>query len=639
MPGTIGTAYVQIMPSAQGMKSNLEKALGGEQIGKSLSEKIGGGLKKGLVVAGKAAAAGIAAAGTAAIAVGKQAFDSYANFEQLVGGIETLFGAGGKSFEEFWAASGKSIKDATYEYSALQKAQNDVLRNADEAYKTAGLSANEYMETAIGFSGALLKSLGGDTQAAANLTDMAIKDMADQANKYGKSVQDVSTTYSSLSRGIYTTLDNLFGGMFAGSKAGLEEMLEYAENYRASLGETVSYSADSYADIVNAIHDVSMATGVYGTTANEAATTIQGSLNMMKSSWANLVTGMADDNADFDTLLDNFIESALTAMDNIMPRVEKIMDGLGKLITKGAEKILPVVMKTITDNLPQLIKTGVQLIVTLITGIIQALPQLVAALPEIFAAIGQAFAENWPAIREAGIQLMIMLAQGIAAGLTWIGEKMLQLGTAIQTWLAQAWENVKAAAAQKWAEIGAAISEAVETIKTTFNEWVSAAGEKVTEFVEAVHSGIQQFLTQIGQWIQENLIQPAEDAIAEFLNVGQHVVDNIREGISNAWGGLTSWFNGIWQGLFGNRNVNVNVNASGNVGGYATGLDYVPYDEFPAILHKGEAVLTAAEAEVWRNGGNKGGMTVIQNIQSVPQTPVELAAATAAALEQARWAV
>jgi phage-related protein len=390
---------------------------------------------------------------------------------------------------------------------------------------------------------------------------------------------------------------------------------------------------------VDAIHIVQNNMGITGTTAREAATTIQGSVNMTKAAWSNLITGMADDNADFDSLIDNFINSAMTAADNILPRIQTIMEGLGKLITQGAKKILPVVMKTITDNLPQLIKTGVQLVVTLITGIIQALPQLVAALPEILKAIVEAFAENWPAIREAGIQLMIMLAQGIAAGLTWIGEKMMQLGTAIQTWLAQAWENVKAAAAQKWAEIGDAISEAVETIKTTFSEWVSAAGQKVTEFVETVHSGIQQFLTQIGQWIQENLIQPAEDAIAEFLNIGQHVVDNIKEGISNAWGGLTQWFNGIWQGLFGNRNVNVNVNASGNVGGYATGLDYVPYDEFPAILHKGEAVLTAAEADVWRNGGSKGGTVINQYIQSVPQTPVQLAAATAAYFEQARWAV
>ena len=235
---------------------------------------------------------------------------------------------------------------------------------------------------------------------------------------------------------------------------------------------------------------------------------------------------------------------------------------------------------------------------------------------------------------------MIMLAQGVAAGLTWIGQQITLAGQAIQTWLAGVWDTVKAAAAAKWAEISTAIMTAVETIKTTFSEWVSAAGTKVNEFVEAIHSGIQALLTQIGTWIQENLVTPAEDAIAEFLNVGQHVVDNIRDGISNAWGGLSSWFNGIWQGLFGNRNVNVNVNASGNVGSYATGLNYVPYDEFPAILHKGEAVLTAAEADVWRRGGNtNGGMTIVQNIQSVPQSPVEIAAATAAMFEQARWAV
>jgi hypothetical protein len=235
---------------------------------------------KGFKTAAGIGAAAIGAATTAVGAFGMESIKSYANYEQLVGGIDTLFGTSSKKLQGY----------------------------ADEAYKTAGLSANEYMNTAIGFSGALLKSLGGDTAKAAETTNMAIKDMADQANKYGKTVDSISETYTSLARGNTQMLDNLFGGMFAGTKAGLKEMLEYAENYRASMGETVSYSADSYADIVSAIHDVSMATGVYGTTTNEAMTTIEGSLNATKAAWQNVITAIAG-GGNISTAMDGLITS------------------------------------------------------------------------------------------------------------------------------------------------------------------------------------------------------------------------------------------------------------------------------------------------------------------------------------------
>ena len=609
MPGTIGTAYVQILPSAEGMKGNLTKALGGEgeSAGQGLAAKIGAGLKGGLGIAAKAAVAGIAAAGTAAVALGKQALDSYANYEQLIGGIETLFGS----------------------------SADKVIQDANQAFRTAGMSANDYMDTSIQSAAALIKSLGGDQERAAELMGMSITDMSDNVNKMGTSMEAVQNAYRGFSRGNFTMLDNLALG-FAGTKEGMQELLKSAEAISG-----VKYDINSYADIVDAIHVVQTEMGITGTTAKEAMSTISGSVGATKAAWSNLITGLADDNADFDSLLNNFIDSALTAADNILPRVQTIMGGLGKLITKGAEKILPVVMQTISANLPQLIATGAKLIVTLVTGIIQALPQLVAALPEIFAAIADAFAENWPAIKEAGIQLMILIAQGIGEGIQWIFEQVQAVGSLITEALLSAWESLKAAAAEKWAEIAASVSEAVGTAREALSEWVSAAGEKVNEFVNAIHDGIQSLLTQIGTWIDENLIQPAKDKVAEFVNVGQMVVDNIKTGISNAWGGLTNWFNGLWQGLFGNRDVNVNVNANSNTGAagrFATGLDYVPYDEFPAILHKGEAVLTAEEASVWRNGGG-GGVTINQYLQTVPQTPVELSAATAAYFEQARWAV
>lgn len=351
---------------------------------------------------------GLKKLGEAFIDTGKQAVLSYADYEQFTGGIETLF------------------KDSS----------DTVLQYAEEAYKTAGISANQYMELATGFSGALIKSTGRGVQQdldqmkaaldeelkatkrhledqydnekdywdkkiklatndaykqklqdqrddalkelkrsnedqlaeikahnkdvlaeaealnaqsvttaesladAAELTQTAIIDMADQANKYGKTVEEVSTTYMSLSRGIYSTLDNLFGGMFAGTKQGLQDMLTYAENYRKGLGETVSYSIDSYADIVSAIHDVSEALEISGTTSKEASDTISGSIGQMKAAWQNLIAGLGNDKADINKLLDEFIAAANNAADKIIPVAEKVLDGMIEIIIKGLPKFI-----------------------------------------------------------------------------------------------------------------------------------------------------------------------------------------------------------------------------------------------------------------------------------------------------------
>lgn len=483
---TIANAYVQILPSAEGIKNNLAKELGGggEDIGQGIASKIGGGLKTGLGVAAKAAVAGIAAAGTAAVALGKQAMDSYADYEQLIGGVETLFG----------------------------DSAGQVIQSASDAFKTAGMSANDYMETSIQSAAALINSLGGDQAKAAELMDMSITDMADNVNKMGTSMQSVQDAYRGFSRGNFTMLDNLALG-FSGTKEGMQELLTAAQQISG-----VEYNIDSYADIVEAIHVVQSEMGITGTTAKEAMSTISGSVNATKAAWQNLMTGLADENADFDSLVNNFIDSAMTAAENILPRVQTIMGGLSRLITEGSQRILPIIIDTIVQNLPQIIASGMQIIISLVTGIIQALPQLVAALPQIFSSMLAAFRENWPALRQAGSDLLQMVIDGLGSAASWLWNKVVE--------------------------------------------------------------------------------------------IGRSVVDQIYEGIASKWGELTSWFNNLWSGLFGNRSVNVGVTGGGSVGRYATGLDYVPYDDFPALLHKGEAVLTAEEASDWRRSGlgsNTGG--------------------------------
>ena len=374
---------------------------------------------------------GLKKLGDTAVGVFKEAMDGYANYQQLVGGVETLF---------------KDSADTVKQY-------------AEDAYKTAGISANEYMQLVTSFSGALIKSTGRGAQTdidalektlddemlvtkryledqydeykkswdkkielagkdttlkkklqeqrdealkdlkranedelnaikasnkekiaeaeeynnksvsnaeslqrAAELSQIAIVDMADIANKYGKTVAEVSTTYTSLARGIYTTLDNLFGGMFAGTKQGLQELLDYAENYRAGLGETVSYSMDSYADIVSAIHDVSESLGVAETTQDEAEGTITGSLARVKASWHNLVAALGDENADIEKLLDDLHESCETAWENIKPVAKRVLDGMIELTY---------------EFLPKFADLGLDIGWEIIKGILKALASLV----------------------------------------------------------------------------------------------------------------------------------------------------------------------------------------------------------------------------------------------------------------------
>lgn len=327
---------------------------------KSFSE-FGNKVKDGAAKLAKISTAALGAAATGVSALVKQSVSAYADYEQLVGGIETLFG----------------------------DSANKVLENANRAFATAGLSASEYMDTAISFSGALLKSLGGDTKKAAELTNTAILDMGDQANKYGKTVSDISNTYTSLARGNYQTLDNLFGGMFAGTKAGLQEMLDTAEQYRAGLGEVVSYSEDSYADIVSAIHDISEMTGVMGTTSAEAAGTITGSMASVKAAWKNLTVEMAKADGDVGGAFQILGDNVGAVVDNMIPRIEQAIGGVGTLIEKAAPEVINGIQKLLPRVLPSLIKTAGSLVASVGSAIFQTL----ATVPDMIETGRQWFAQ------------------------------------------------------------------------------------------------------------------------------------------------------------------------------------------------------------------------------------------------------
>ena len=353
-----------------------------DEVGQKTSG-LGEKLKSGLATAGKVAVAGVAAGATAIGALGTKAVAAYADYEQLVGGVETLF------------------KDS----------QDQVMDYANNAYKTAGLSANEYMETVTSFSASLLQSLGGDTSAAADKANLAITDMSDNANKMGTDMTSIQNAYQGFAKSNYTMLDNLKLG-YGGTQAEMERLLADAEKISG-----IKYDISSYADIVDAIHVVQTEMGITGTTAEEAASTIQGSFGMMKSAWQNLVTGMADPDQDLGVLVGDFTDSVVIAGNNLIPRIQellpRIVEATTSLIGTVSEQ-LPAILGTV---LPSLVEGATNLV----TGLMAALPSVLSVLadvaPTVINTLVPALIELLPQITQTGIDVIVSLAQGIADAL------------------------------------------------------------------------------------------------------------------------------------------------------------------------------------------------------------------------------
>lgn len=345
--------------------------------------KITSGLGKGLVNAAKIGTAAVGAAATGIAALTKSAVDSYAQYEQLVGGVDTLF------------------KDAS------QKVQ----QYAAEAYRTSGMSANEYMENATAFSASLISSLGGDTEKAAEYANRAMVSMSDNANKMGTSLDSIVQTYQSLSRGNMAMLDNLKLG-YGGTKEELERLIKDAASYtdiQEQMGITVDASSMSFDNIVNAIAVVQGKLGIAGATAAEAASTIEGSANMMKASWKNLVTGLANENADMEDLIGDFVGSFDTYLDNLLPRFEIALGGVVDLISgllpaiadrlprllaqvapkliEGGKNALLALVKGIASNAKEIAKTFKDLAITGIDTLVDMLPDLIEAVTDIAAEV------------------------------------------------------------------------------------------------------------------------------------------------------------------------------------------------------------------------------------------------------------
>lgn len=597
----------------------------------SLSSKLGDGLKTAAKIG--TAAVGAAAAGIAALTTA--AVKNYAEYEQLVGGVETLF------------------KDSA----------DTVMKYANNAYMTAGLSANDYMETVTSFSASLLQSLDGDTAAAAEKANMAITDMSDNANKMGTSMEAIQNAYQGFAKGNMTMLDNLKLG-YGGTQAEMQRLIADA----AALSDTVDAQSMSFENIVEAIHVVQTEMGITGTTALEAGRTISGSVNAMKSAWTNLLTGLADGNANVGELVGNLVtsivgdgtESNLGVLGNILPAVQTALNGASTLVSEALPQIVEIIPTIINENLPVLSEAAIGIIQSLMDGISKNQGKLFETIFGVVTYLATSFVTMLPQIVELGLNLIVSLANGIAESLPelvpTIVDVMLQIVMTlienIDMLVNAAIDLISALAEGLIAALPILIAQAPTIIAKLVQELIAAAPQlllSAAEIVVQIVSGIADNLFELGKSAGEiitTIVEGIGEMFGSLVSVGSQVVNKIREGISNAWQGLKNWFKGIWDGLFGNLNVDVNVSGNNNTGSgggrkaAASGIDFVPYNNFPAILHEREAVLTAAEADAWRRGvGGGGGITVNQYISAVAQTPVQLASATAAYFEQARWAI
>lgn len=482
------------------MQSELRNASSGvEDLGDDMREGSENALSFGdvlkanvasdFIVSGiKAMASAIKEATAALVDLGKQSIMGFAEQEQLIGGVDTLF----------------------------KESSAQVQQYANEAYKTAGLSANQYMETVTSFSASLLQSLGGDTAAAAQKADQAITDMSDNANKLGTDMTSIQDAYQGFAKQNYTMLDNLKLG-YGGTKQEMERLLADAEKFSG-----IKYDISSYADIVDAIHVVQTEMGITGTTAKEAATTIQGSANAMKSAWSNLITGMSNENLDLDELVQNVIDSVNTFADNLLPRLQVMLPRFAEGVTQLVNGLVPYVGPALELLLPSL----VQGIGSLVSGIVQALPAAVEAISAVVPMLVEQIAILLPQIVDAGIGIIVALADGIGENLPALVPAAVDAIITVADGLLDHIDTLILAAgkltvgmAQGLVEalprLVARLPEIIAAIVKGLLEGMSAIGNVGTQLVQGLFNGIKNAT----QWLYSKLKGWCDDVVGWVMNL------------------------------------------------------------------------------------------------------------------------
>ena len=483
-----------------------------------LSSKLGNGLKTAAKIG--TAAVGAAAAGITALTTA--AVNNYAEYEQLVGGVETLF----------------------------KTSSDKVMKYAESAYKTSGLSANAYMETVTSFSASLLQSLGGDTASAVEYADMAITDMSDNANKMGTSMEMIQNAYRGFSRANYTMLDNLALG-YGGTKEEMQRLIADA----AELSDTVDAQSMSFDNIVEAIHVVQTEMGITGTTALEAGRTISGSVGAMKSAWTNLLTGLANGNANIQQLVGNLVttivgdgtEANLGVLGNILPAVKTALNGASTLVSEALPQIVEIIPTVINENLPVLAGAAVGIIQSLIDGISQNQEMLFDTILGVVTYLAEAFITMLPQIAQLGLNLIASLANGISGSLpeliptivgvvsqiveTLINNADLLINAALEIIVALAMGLIASIP-----QLIEAIPKIVTAIVNAFKSLMSKITEIGKNIVNAIGNGIKSLVSKAVEWARDlinNFISGVKSLISQIIGVGKSVVTAVGDGIKS----------------------------------------------------------------------------------------------------------
>ena len=518
MPGgdSLAQAYVQILPTTKGLKGNLEKELGGA--GGSAGDRAGSLFAGGF---SKAAMAGLAAAG---VAIGKSLYEGAA-LEQSLGGVETLY----------------------------KNHANIVIENANNAWKTAGLSANDYMEESTMFAASLLQSLGGDTKKAAEYADMAIVDMSDNANKMGTSITDIQNAYQGFAKQNYSMLDNLKLG-YGGNKTEMERLLSDAEKLSGQ-----KYDISNLNDVYDAIHVVQEELGITGTTSKEASSTLAGSFASMKSAadnflgnltmrpelvaqslnelvsatstflFDNLVPAIGNIFSALPTVISTFIQQGIPQiMTSIQTLMNSLMTGIGDNID-FMSKILPMITN-FTKQLPKiaggLVKAGMGLLQKLAEGIAKGIPVLIQNIPQIVINIANAINQNAPIILKGALNIMITLASGLIKAIPVLVQNIPKIFEAIlAAWQALGWltlgkvvlKGITKGLAGIAKVVVAPVKRAFNSVKTAIMTPINAARAAIGRAVSKIKSlmsfsGLKSKVQSIFNSIKQKITDPINKA-------------------------------------------------------------------------------------------------------------------------------
>lgn len=522
-----------VIGSVKNMNESMKDATNSASKMSSVMKGIGSSAKKvgkGLAVAGAAAA-------TAVTALVSKSVGAFSDYEQLTGGVETLFGSGGRSVEEYAQSVGKSVSDIQGKYDSLMSAQNAVLENANKAYMTAGMSANEYMDTVTGFSASLISSLGGDTNKAADYANSALVDMSDNANKMGTDMESIKNAYQGFAKQNYTMLDNLKLG-YGGTQEEMKRLLSDAEKLTGQ-----RYDISSFADITQAIHAIQTQMDITGTTAKEASTTISGSWGSLKAAFQNVLVGLTTGGDMFDQSLDALINTAVTFGQNIIPAIKGALSGVGYLIEGLAPVIGETIPPLINDLAPTLANSAVSLISSLVNGLTQNATQFSECLSNMIIVAVAGISTVVPQLLDAASKIVSNLMQGLTNSMPQIVNGAVTLIEGLVNGLVNNIPLLIMGAVQLVASLANGLIANLPRI-------IDAGVNLITGIVSASYSMMPQII-QNGMQLVVNLAVGLVRAIPQLIAALPRITGAIVKGFKSV-----NWFDlglqlikSIWEGI------------------------------------------------------------------------------------------